>query len=122
MNLLLWIVQIVLALFCLAGGAYKLLAYTELAKMPAAAALSQAAWGALGVFEMACGVLLIVPFALKWMPFLTPLAAVALVLESLALAAVYARFSVQLTPSNPLVWVALMAILGGLVAYGRYAR
>lgn len=122
MNLLLWIVQGALALFCLAGGAYKVFAYTELAKMPATAALSQAAWGALGVLEIVCGVLLIVPFALKWMPVLTPLAAAVLVLESLALAAVYARFSTQLAPSNPLVWVVLMAILAALVAYGRYAR
>ncbi len=122
MNLLLWVVQIVLALFALAGGAYKLFAYAELAKMPATAALPQSAWGTLGMFEMACGVLLIVPFALKWMPALTPLAAAALVLESLALAALYARFSLQLAPSNPLVWVLLMAILAALVACGRYAR
>ena len=122
MNFMLWIVQIVLALFSLAGGGYKLFAYAELAKMPATAAMPQSAWAALGVFEMVCGVLLIVPFALKWMPVLTPLAAGALVLESLALAAVYARFSLQLAPSNPLVWVGLMAILSVIVACGRYAK
>ena len=122
MNLLLWILQIALALFSLAGGAYKLFAFAELAKMPATAALPQSAWGALGVFEMVCGVLLVVPFALKWMPMLTPLAAAALVLESVALAAPYARFSLQLAPSNPLVWVALMAILAVIVACGRYAK
>ncbi len=123
MNLLLWIIQIVLALFrprrrrlqavCLRGAGED--ARKQLA-------LPQSAWGALGVFEMVCGVLLIVPFALKWMPALTPLAAAALVLESLALAALYAWFSLQLAPSNPLVWVVLMAILAALIACGRYAR
>jgi hypothetical protein len=122
MNLLLWIVQILLALLSLSGGAYKLFAFTELAKMPATAAMPHAAWSALGVFEMICGVLLILPFALKWMPVLTPLAAAALALESVALAALYARSSLQLAPSNPLVWVVLMAILATLVACGRYAR
>jgi hypothetical protein len=122
MNLMLWIAQVALALLSLAGGAYKLFAYAELAKMPATAALPRFGWSALGALELICGVLLVVPLAMKWMPILTPLAAAVLVLESLALAALYARFSTQLTPSNPLVWVAIMAILGALVACGRYAR
>ncbi|MEP7311900.1 MAG: DoxX family protein [Pseudomonadota bacterium] len=122
MNLLLWIFQIVLALLSIAGGAYKLFAYADLAKMPATAALPQFAWGALGLFELACGLLLVVPPALKWMPVLTPLAAAALALESLGLVVLYSRYSTQLAPSNPLVWVALMAVLAVLIAYGRSAR
>lgn len=122
MNLLLWIAQIALALLSLAGGAFKLFAYAELAKMPSTAALPQSAWGAVGIFEMVCGVLLIVPFALNRMPMLTPLAAAALAIESVALGVLYARHSLQLTSSNPLVWVALMAVLAAFVACGRYAR
>jgi hypothetical protein len=99
MNIVLWVLQIVLALLCLAGGAYKLFAFEELAKMPATSALSRGAWGAIGVFEMVCGVLL----------------------ESLALAALYAQHSLQLAVTNPLVWVAAMALMAAFVAYGRYA-
>ena len=65
--------------------------FDELAKMPAMAALSRGGWGALGVFEMLCAVLLIVPAAANRMPILSPLAAAALALESLALAGLYAR-------------------------------
>jgi hypothetical protein len=71
---------------------------------------------------MLCGVLLVVPYAMKWLPVLTPLAAAALALESLALAMLYARYSLQLTATNPLIWVVLMGLMAAIVAYGRYAR
>jgi DoxX-like family len=121
MNVLLWVLQIALALLSLAGGAYKVFMFDELAKMPAMGALSRGGWGALGVFEMLCAVLLVVPAAAKWMPVLTPLAAAALALESLALAGLYARYSLKLTATNPLVWVVLMGLMAAFVAYGRYA-
>ena len=121
MNVLLWFFQVVLALFSVGGGAYKIFMFDELVKVPAIAALSRGGWAALGVFEMLCGVLLIVPAAVNWMPVLTPLAAAALALESLALAGLYARYSLELTATNPLVWVVLMALMAAFVAYGRYA-
>ena len=121
MSVFLWVVQVVLALLSFAGGATKVFKFDSLATMPAMGALSRSAWGALGVFEMVCAVLLIVPAAAKWNPSLTPLAAVALVLESLALAIIYARYSRQLAATNPLVWVVAMALMAAFVAYGRYA-
>ena len=83
-------------------------------------ALSRGGWGALGVFEMLCGILLVVPAATKWMPVLTPLVAAALALETLALAGLYARYSLELTVTNPLVWSVVMGLLVAFVAYGRY--
>jgi DoxX-like family len=84
MNVLLWIVQAALALLCLAGGSYKVFHFDEIAKLPQTMALSRGGWGALGMFEMLCAVLLVVPGVAKWMPVLTPLAAAALALESRA--------------------------------------
>jgi hypothetical protein len=121
MNIILWILQVALALFCLAGGAYKNFQYAELAKTPAAAALSRGGWGAIGVFEMLCAVLLVVPAAAKWMPVLTPLAAAAIALESLALGVLFSRYSLKLAAENPLVWVVGMGLVAAFVAYGRYA-
>jgi hypothetical protein len=80
MNILLWIIQAALALLALAGGAYKLFAFDQVAGEPWFSALPRSGWSALGVFEILCGVLLIVPAALKWMPALTPLAAAVLAL------------------------------------------
>jgi hypothetical protein len=121
-NILLWIVQAVLAVLAFAGGLYKIVSFSEIANMPQIAALPRGAWSGLGVFEMACAILLIVPAALKRMPALTPLAAAALALESLALAALYARYSMALAATNPLVWVLTTAVMAGFVAYGRGRR
>jgi hypothetical protein len=119
MNVLLWVLQVALALLYLAGGAYKTFMFDELANQMRA--LPRGGWAALGVFEMFCGILLVVPAAAKWMPVLTPLAAAALALETLALAGLYARYSLELTAANPLVWAAAMGLLVAFVAYERYA-
>jgi hypothetical protein len=119
MNILLWVLQAVLALLCVAGGYFKAFQFAAVAaQFPA---LPHAGWRALGVLEMACGILLIVPAAMKWMPVLTPLAAAVLVVETLALSVLYARYSTALTAENPLVFSVVMLILAGFVAYGRYA-
>ena len=119
MNILLWIIQGLLALLYFSGGAYKAFAFDQLADQMQA--LSLGGWRALGVIEMVGAVLLIVPAATKRMPFLTPLAAAALTLETLALSAVYAQYSLELAATNPLVWSVVMALLVAFVAYGRYA-
>ena len=126
MNILLWILQAVLALFYFSGGAYKMFKFDELASqgLPEQVnvfhALPRSVWGGLGLLEMAGALLLIVPAATKWMPALTPLAATVLALESLGLAALYARYSLQLTATNPLVWSLALGLLVAFVAYGRF--
>jgi hypothetical protein len=120
-NIILWIVQALLALQALAGGAFKLFQYEQLAKTPAGAALSRVSWGAIGAFELVCAVLLILPMATGWRPALTPVAAIALVLESLALAAFYASHSRALVATNPLPYVLASAAVAALIAWGRFA-
>ncbi|HEY3935760.1 MAG TPA: hypothetical protein VGL65_14195 [Gemmatimonadales bacterium] len=122
MNIILWVLQIVLALLCLAGGAYKVFAFQVVPMIPSTSALPRAGWTVLGVFEIVCGLLLVIPGATHWMPGLTPLAAAALTLESLALAAMYARYSLALVATNPLVYVVPMAVFALLVAWGRYTQ
>jgi DoxX-like family len=117
-NVLLWCLQLALALLYLAGGAYKTFSFDEVAKQMTA--LPRGGWAALGVIEMLGAVLLIVPAAARWMPVLTPLAAALLALETLALAAVYAHYSLELAVTNPLVWALAMGLLAAFVAYGRY--
>jgi uncharacterized membrane protein YphA (DoxX/SURF4 family) len=120
MNILLWVCQIALALLCLAGGAFKAFMFDQVASEKWFGALPRWGWTAVGVFEMVCGVLVVVPAAAHWMPMLTPLAAVALVLETLALAALYGRYSLKVAASNPLVFAVAMAALAAFVAWGRY--
>ena len=119
MNVLLWVVQTLLAMLSIAGGTYKLLAYDQLAKTPQAAAIPHAGWVAIGVFEIVCGLLLIIPIAKGR---LIPIAATAIALEAIALAVNDARYSTELTAQNPLVWVVVMAVLALFIAYGRFTR
>jgi len=119
MNILLWILQAVLGFLYLAGGYYKAFKFEALAgQFPA---MPRGGWRALGVVEMLGAVLLIVPAATKWMPGLTPIAAVVLAVETLIVGAVYARNSRKLTAENPLVWSVVMLLLVVFVAYGRHA-
>jgi hypothetical protein len=118
MNILLWVLQIALALLNLAGGAYKVFSGAALAKQ---FSLPSGVWAVLGLIEVVGGVLVVVPAALNWMPELTPLAAAVLAVEALVLVALYARKSLRLTAANPLPYALVMALLAAFVAYGRYA-
>ena len=80
MNVLLWILQAVLALLSFAGGAYKVFMFDQIATVPAMSALTRSGSAAVGMLEMLCAVLLVVPAIAKWMPALTPLAAAVLAL------------------------------------------
>lgn len=119
MNILLWILQAALAFLYLSGGAFKALRSAELAgqwrELPAGA------WRVLGIMEVVGGVLLLLPPLLGWVPRLTALAAAVLALETLVLAALYARRSLALKATNPLLWALPMGLLAAFVAYGRYA-
>jgi hypothetical protein len=119
MNILLWVFQALLALLYLAGGYYKAFQFEALAGQ--FAAIPRGGWRALGVVEMLGAVLLIVPAATKWMTILTPIAAVALAVETLVVSGVYAGQSLKLTAENPLLWSVIMLILVLFVAYGRFA-
>ncbi len=120
MTVLLWILQAVLALLYVAGGAYKTFMSGDLATH--LAGVPRPVWGALGIVEMIGGVLLIVPAAMKWMPALTPAAAAVLAVETLALVALYASYSLALRAENPLVWAVVMFVLVAFVAYATYGR
>jgi hypothetical protein len=121
MNILLWVVQGALAFLHLAGGSYKLFQYEQLAKVPSSSVLPRAGWRVLGVVELVGAVLLVLPTATGWMPLLTPAAAAVLALEHVVLTSLYARRSLVIAASNPLAWSAVMAVMAGFVAYGRYA-
>lgn len=120
MTVVVWILQVALALLYLTGGAYKAFQFEELLKHPVG--FTRPVWIALGVFEMAGAVLLVVPAAMKWMPALTPLAAGLLALETLTLAWLYSRYSTAFTVENPMAWALVMGLLAVIVTYGTYAR
>ena len=123
MNILLWVVQVVIALFCCAGSAWRIINYDMAAKQVASvAALPYAAWVALGAFEVLCALGLIVPGLFKWKPRLTVLAAQGLGVEMLLVSALHFwYFGPLLSPTNPALWSLGLAALSAFVALGRKA-
>ncbi|MFN8638726.1 MAG: DoxX family protein [Dehalococcoidia bacterium] len=117
MNLVLWVLQAALAFLYFAGGAYKVVASDELAT--SLIALPRNGWSVLGIIEMVGAALLIVPAATRWRPSLTGLAAIVLAVETLGLAALYARSSLEFAATNPLWWAAAMGLLAAVIAYAR---
>ena len=118
MNIFLWILQAALAFLYVSGGAYKVFRFDELAVHMRA--LPRGGWRALGILEMAGAVLLIVPAAVNVVPDLTAIAAAVLAVETLGLAALYARYSRKIATTNPMVWAAVMGLLAVVVAVGRF--
>ncbi len=118
LNILLWILQAVLAFLFFASGAYKLFSFEELSQTYSA--LPLIAWQALGVLDLVGAVLLIAPAALHRQPSLTPLAAAVLTVENVGLCLLYATYSLERAATNPLPWALVIGLMTAFVAYGRY--
>ncbi|HXB97634.1 MAG TPA: DoxX family protein [bacterium] len=117
MNIFLWVLQSVLAWFCLAGGAYQIIKVDELKKMAASMReLPRALWTFLGACSVLGGLGMILPGATHVMPVLTPIAAAALAVENAVLTAVYTHFG----DSAPRKYSVAIAVLAAFVAYGRF--
>lgn len=116
MNILLWVLQVVLAWLCIAGGAFQVLKLDELAKGVASMrALPAGLWKFLGVFGCVCGVALIVP-PLVGVPMVTAYAALAVAAQSLLICAFYVVYR----DFSPLGYSAAMAVIAAFIAYGRF--
>ena len=116
MNILLWVLQILLALWNITGGIYMVNNYEKLANVWALNTLPQPAWMALGVLQALFALGLVLPGAVRVLPKLTPVSAACLAVISLlgmALYVAYAGF-----PGN--LWAVVPAILAAFVAYWRW--
>jgi hypothetical protein len=117
MNILLWVLQVLLAFFCVAGGSYKFTHFDQLQQMNASMrALPQLFWSCLGGLETLAGLGLVLPAAAKMLPILTPIAAAAVAVESLLLCAIYLYFR----DNAPLPYSVVMGLIAAFIAYGRF--
>ena len=118
MNIALWIIQVLMAATFLASGATKL-ARPRLAlagQMPYVLDFSDAQVKGIGVLEVLAAIGLVVPPLLHIATFLTPLAAVGLVLLMAGAAATHLRrHEPQLVAVN-----GALLILAAVVAIGRF--
>ena len=114
MNILLWVLQVLLALLFLFAGVSKfLMPADEMAKnMPSYLSVNFIYF--IGVCEILGGIGLIVPWATRIMPKLTPIAAAGLIIIMIGAVVVTAPMGL----GNAVVPV-IVGILLSLIAYGR---
>ena len=122
MNILLWVLQAVLAVFCIMGSLWRFSNYEQAAKgIASMQALSPAVWNAINLFEIACGLGLLLSGVVKTQFNLLALVATALAVEMLLLTGWHARFfGVTLKATNPGTWTLGLALVAAFVAYGRF--
>ena len=78
-------------------------------------ALPREAWMALGILELVCTAVLIVPAAFHWQPGLTVVAAAVLATESLVFVWVHTKYR-EITP---IIMSGVLGLLMAFLAYGR---
>ena len=118
MNIALWIVQVVLALGFLMAGTMKLTQPREklAQQMDWVSDFSTRAVRTIGALEVLAAIGLILPAVTGILPWMTPLAAVGLVLLMLGAAATHLRRN-----ETPMIGVnAVLLALAAFVAYGRF--
>jgi hypothetical protein len=123
MNILLWVLQFFVAVYCAMGAVWRFLNYEQAASQIASIkALSSGMWNVIGLFEIVCALALILPGAFYVKPILTPIAAACLAVELLLISGLHVHyFGFKLQPTNPAMWTIALAILSAFIAYGRIA-
>jgi len=109
MNIVLWVLQILLAVYYLMGGSWMM------SKVPPAwlKIMPKPVWVALGLLQALFALGLVLPGVLGSMPKLIPISAVGVAVETVVVALI------NKTKPNGLVWVVVPALLALFVAYER---
>ena len=114
MNILLWIIQVLLALLFLFGGGVKLV--LPVAEMTKQLAMPGLFLRFLGVVEVLGGLGLILPGLFRIKTWLTPLAAAGLVIIMIGATVI----SLRIGPAEPALFPLVTGLLAAFVAYGRW--
>lgn len=117
MNLLLWILQAVLALHTVAGAVWKF-SHSAEQTMPSLKAIPHGAWLAMSGFELLCAVALILPAFSKHLAVLAPIAAACIAAEMLLFSGlhIYSGDAIY----GPMIYWLVVAVICAFTAYGRF--
>jgi hypothetical protein len=116
MNVLLWVLQILLALHTVMGAVWKF-SHSE-QDVPSLKAIPHGLWKALIVVELLCAVALIVPAFSKPLGILAPIAATLIAVEMLMFTGVH--LSSGATSHGQMIYWLVVAAICGFIAYGRF--
>ncbi|MEW9804554.1 DoxX family protein [Mesorhizobium marinum] len=115
MNILLWILQILLALHTAIGAIWKFSNPAQ--SLPSLSAIPAGGWLALSIIELACVAGLVVPLLYRPLAVLAPIAALVIAAEMVLFCALH------LASGDPahgqLIYWLVVAALCAFIAYGR---
>lgn len=115
MNVLLWILQVLLALHTAVGAVWKWSNSEN--TMPSLGAIPHGVWLGMSVLELLCVVALIVPAFSKRLAILTPIAAAFVAAEMLFFTGVH--LASGSTSIGPVIYWLVVAAICALIVYGR---
>ncbi|MBX3032976.1 MAG: DoxX family protein [Bdellovibrionaceae bacterium] len=115
MNILLWILQAILAFHTTAGAIWKFSNSEQ--SVPSLSAIPHTVWLGMAVLEILCSICLIVPAFYKPLAFLVPLAAALIALEMLAFCGLH--LLARGTENGQLIYWLVTAAVCAFVVYGR---
>ena len=116
MNIVLWVLQILLALHTAIGAVWKFSNSEQ--TVPSLSAIPHGVWLAISVFELACVVGLVIPLLYKPLAILAPLAAVGIGAIMLIYCVLH-LMSGDPSHGQMIYWLAVAAVCA-FIAYGRF--
>lgn len=116
MNVVLWVLQVLLALHTAMGAVWKW-SNSAAHTMPALAGIPNAVWLGFSVVELLCVVALIVPAFNKRLAIWAPIAAAFIAAEMLFFTGIY--LAAGATVMGPVIYWLVVAALSAFLAYGR---
>ncbi len=117
MNILLWILQVLLALHTAMGAVWKF--SNSERSVTALKSIPHGVWLGMSAFELLCCVGLVLPFLSKRLAILAPIAALCIAAEMLLYCGLYLHSGD--TEYGQLVYWLVVACVCGFIAYGRLA-
>ena len=116
MNILLWILQILLAFHTATGAVWKFSNSAE-QTMPSLSALPPSVWMVMAVVELFCAIALVVPALNRSLALVIPVAAVIIIAEMLVFSGLH-LFS-GTSNFGPMAYWLVVAVICAFIAYGR---
>jgi len=116
MNILLWVLQILLALHTTIGAIWKFSNSEQ--TVASLKAIPHGVWQLLSIAEILCALALIIPAIAKKWGFLAPIAATVIALEMLFFC-IFHLASAE-TDSSPMIYWLVVAAICSFIAYGRF--
>lgn len=116
MNILLWVLQILLALHTLLGAVWKFSNSEQ--TVPSLKAIPHGVWLSMSAVELLCSLALIVPAFNKSLAILVPIAAACIAVEMLFFSGVHI-YSGDTNYGHLMYWLVVAAVCA-LIAYGRF--